>query len=254
MKLSSLPNAMIAVLVSGLFCACSQGGFSAAVPASSSNQSSQDTGGGSGGGTTPTTPPNSSPELDSLNMKGRISGGSYDQSLAIDLDKKKGEVLVYIPMTGLAGLEITELEVSTAKGIKVGLARTPDGTQALAVRIPAKYILKGISTFPAGRLPNGDALPQIAGGELPTTALTLTRNGEARMHLYLGVETLGIFVETKFDPYIRLTLPIKNEAGTRTLGYFSLIPEKISYRGGFFISVQLPRDISRILDNHFGGL
>lgn len=252
MKLSTIQNGLIAALVSVLLGACSQGGFSAADVSSSIDNNSQSDDSGSSP-TTP-TPPATSPELEKLSMKGRISGGSYDQSLAIDLDKKKGEVLVYIPLTGLSGLEITELELTAAKGIKIGLATTSDGAKALAVRVPAKYILKGMDRFPAGKLPNGDPLPQIAGGELPTTMVPITRNGEARMHLYFGVETLGIFVETKFDPYIRLTLPIKNEAGTKTLGYFSLIPEKSSSRGGFFISVQLPRDVSRILDNHFGGL
>lgn len=247
MKLSTLNKSMVAVLVSGLFCACSQGGFSSLAPTESSKQSG---GSSNDSSTSPTMPP----ELQNLNMKGRISGGSYDRNLVIDLDKKKGEVLIYIPLTGLNGLEITSIEFPGARKLRVGLETNADGVKVLALRIPAKHILKGINTFPAGKLPSGDPLPQIPGGELPTSAMSLTRNGEARLHLYLGVEVIGVYVETKFDPYLRLTLPIKNEAGTRTLGYFSLIPEKIGYRGGFFVSLQLPRDISRILDNNFGNL
>ena len=246
MKLSVLLRTLIAVLVLGLLSACSQGGFSSiAQPTNLSSEQSAPT--------SPSSPP-SSPELDKISFKGRVSGGIFDKALLVDLDKKKGFLILNIPLAGLKGLELLNVEIPQTKGVRFELTQNSDGLSVLSLKVPIKYITKGVNFLPPERLPNGDILPQMPSGELPSLAVALTRNSESRAHIYFGVEALGVFIETKFDPYIKMTLPIKNEAGTKTIGYLSLVPEKSGHRGGLFLSAQLPRDLSRLLDNHFGGL
>lgn len=246
MKLSVHLRTLIAVLVSGLLSACSQGGFSAAAPSANLNSEQN-------APSSPSQPPQS-PELEKVSFKGRVSGGIFDKALMIDLDKKKGLLILNIPLSGLKGLEVLNAEISQAKGVRFELTQNSDGLSVLSFKVPIKYITKGVNFLPPERLPNGDLLPQMPSGELPSLAVAITRNSESRAHLYFGVEALGVFIETKFDPYIKMTLPVKNEAGTKTIGYFSLVPEKAGHRGGLFLSAQLPRELSRLLDSHFGGL
>ncbi|MEK7356360.1 MAG: hypothetical protein AAB250_07915, partial [Bdellovibrionota bacterium] len=93
------------------------------------------------------------------------------------------------------------------------------------------------------------ARTRVPDGELPSTAVQLTRTN-TKATIYLAPSMVGVFVNSSFNPYIDLTLPIRNEARTKTWGYFSTISEKNGAgSGGFFIAIKLPDDIARILED-----
>ncbi|MES2962331.1 MAG: hypothetical protein V4760_00480 [Bdellovibrionota bacterium] len=207
------------------------------------------TGGGngaSGGGGI--SDPNS--EFQQMKVDGTVSGGSYGENEVIGIDKTTKELIVRFPVLAtpiMAG--DLDVMVPDIPGAHFVMEPTPDGGQTLALRIPLDKVLKGIEFLPPSKLPNGDPLPGVPDGELPSAAVQLTRTS-TKATIYLSPSYVGVYVNSSFDPYIALTLPIRNEARTKTWGYFSTIPEKKGIAsGGFFISIKLPDDIARIIDD-----
>lgn len=201
------------------------------------------TGGTGGGG-------GSAANWDAISMDGAINGGRFDKTKAVEIDKIAKMLVLRLPF--IAGIQIgaqIPIAITEIPGATVGIEPNSDGSSSLVLRIPLAKVLHGVDTLPSGRLPNGDALPAIPEGELPSVGLSFNRSGTLKGALYLSPTVVGIFVATKFDPYIGLTLPIRNEARTRTWGYFSSIPAKPGYDGGFFLSVALPDDLARAIDD-----
>lgn len=230
----------IAIIASATACAP---GFEAGSVASNGANSAAGTGGTGGGGTT-------APGWDAINIGGAINGGRFDKTRVIDIDKVTKMLIVRLPF--IAGFTIgaqVSVAIREIPGATVGLEPNGDGSSAIVVRIPLATVIKGIDTLPTGRLPNGDKLPAIPEGELPSVGLSFSNSTALKGALYLSPSVVGIFVATKFDPYIQLTLPIRDDARTRTYGYFTSIPAKTGFDGGFFVSVAIPDDISRAIDD-----
>ncbi len=195
-------------------------------------------GGGSGGTT-----------IDPVAMDGAISGGRFDQTKVVEIDPTSKMLVMRLPF--IAGFTIgaeIPLPINGVEGATIGVEMNADGSSSLVLRLPLAKLLRGVDTLPSSRLPNGDALPAIPEGELPSVGLSF-KNSNLKGALYLSPTVVGLFVNTKFDPYIKLTLPIRDEARTRTYGYFTSIPAKGTYDGGFFLSIALPDDLARAIDD-----
>lgn len=236
----ALVTAMIAVST-----ACAPG-FQAGQALSSNGPLNNGSGTGSGGG----TGGDNSQQWESISMDGSINGGRFDKTRVVEIDRKAKMLVVRLPF--IAGIQIgaqIPVAIREVPGATVGIEPSADGSSAIVVRIPLEKVLRGVDTLPPGRLPNGDALPAIPEGELPAIGLTFNSSGSLKGALYLSQTVVGIFVATKFDPYISLTLPIRNEARTQTYGYFTSVPAKAGFDGGFFLSVALPDDLSRAIDD-----
>lgn len=204
----------------------------------------------------PTPAPVSSPWND-LSMNGSPARGDFKATQVVSIDKTKKEFVLRLPMPPSPYFDGTPLMVSLQKppGASVGLEALTGGGTALTFRVPLVDILKGGVDFPAAsKLPNGDPLPAVADGSLPSEAITLNKIGKINATLYFGTQQLAIFVNTPFDPMFFIQIPIMNETGTRTWGYLTSIPAKKAPAtpadGGFFISVQIPDDIARIIDDN----
>lgn len=241
----SLKTALIVSLVA-VSTACAPGfeaGKSAAGNASLGAGSGGTGGTGSGGDTT-------TPGWDAISMDGSINGGRFDKVKAVEIDRVNKALVLRLPF--IPGVQIgvqVPVSIPEIPGATIGIEPSTDGSSALVLRIPLARVLRGINTLPSSRLPNGDALPAIPEGELPSVGLSLSNSGSLRGALYLSPTVVGLFVATKFDPYLRLTLPIRDQARTRTFGYFTTIPAKTNYDGGFFVSVALPDDLARAIDD-----
>jgi hypothetical protein len=113
-----------------------------------------------------------------------------------------------------------------------------------------------VTTLPtATTLPGGRALPMMPSGEYPSLGLAIDASSNNKVYLYIGVNAVGIFVESGFFPeYLGITAPIKNKAGTRTLGYFTIVPKQGQNKGGLFLSFLMPKDLATIIDNHLSGI
>ncbi len=214
----------------------------------SSQQSSSSTDNGSSGGGV-VTPPS---EFAKLDAKGVVDGGTYDGNWAFDLDKANNALLVNLPIPAAPGLQLN-MELPSLPGAKIKTYQDSNGKNQVVVSVPLKYIVKGVNFLPATRLPSGDALPMMPSGEAASLGVSLGTN--QNVHLYVGVNAVGLFVESSYIPeYISLTTPIKNQAGTRILGYFTIVPKKTDYKGGLFVAFPIPNDIARIIDEHLGSI
>lgn len=201
--------------------------------------------GSSGGGGS--TNPNQ--EFQNLKVDGTVSGGSYGDNEVVSIDKDKKQLIVRFPILATPFMDPSLLvQVPQITGASFTMETMPDGSPTLALRIPLDKVLRGVDFLPPTRLPNGDPLPGVPDGELPAAAVQLTRTS-TKATIYLSPSYVGVYVNSEFDPFIALTLPIRNQARTKTWGYFSTIPAKgPTVPGGFFISVKLPDDIARIID------
>lgn len=194
----------------------------------------------------------SSDAWNNLKVDGVVSDGWAANTPVVELDKANKELVVRLPMLAnpFLILGMPSIQLPEIPGARLTLEPLPNDRLALALRIPLSRFLKGIESIPPSKLPNGDPLPGVPDGEMPSVAVQLTRIRDIKASIYLSPATVGIFVNTPFDPTYNVSVPIRNEARTQILGYFSSVAAKSTYEGGFFISVKLPSEIARIIDDN----
>lgn len=242
---------VIGCLATSMLTACNGGLKTQDSASAGSGNNGQSTPGG--GGSTPRP-------IDSVDMKSYIEGSEYDKTKTFDLDKTTGDLLVNLPLGLDSSILIGNASVQQLPGVTFSTIIGTDGRTYLQLRVPIKYVLRGVSTLPAGKLPNGDALPLMPAGEYPSLAFQInTNNAQVRnIYLYVGVDAIGVYAES---PWVscyglpvcldRLSFPVKNSTGTKISGYFSLIMPKGQSLGGFFVSTVVPPSIAAILDEYF---
>lgn len=190
-----------------------------------------------------------------LDFKGRVeSSDGNNNALAFDFDKTRGEFIIMIPMP--SGILFSPSGTfSRYPDISFSPIIDSSGRMKFAVRVPIKYVIKGASFLPASRLPNGDALPAMPAGygELPSLGLTFPQQNNTQITLYIGINAVGLFVglpDIAALPF-GFTLPIKNSAKTKTLGFLSYVPKKGTFAPGLFVSSLIPPSMARILEDNF---
>lgn len=213
------------------------------------------------GAVNPALPEPTSPSIDSVDMKSRVDDSSnkmgFNNALALDIDKTRGEIVIMLPMP--SGVVFTPSGVFN-KYPDISFTPMFDGSgkMKMAVRVPIKYILKGITTVPATSLPNGDPLPAMPAGqnELPSLALSFPSNNNTKISLYIGISAFGLFMTLPDNAAlplpINITLPIKNADKSRTFGYLTYVNAKNGHQPGLFLSGAVPPEFARILEDHFG--
>lgn len=209
----------------------------------------------------PDVPTPTNPSIDSVDMKSRIDDSSnklgFNGALALDIDKTRGEFVIMLPMP--SGVIFTPSGTFN-KYPDISFTPVFDGTgkMKMAVRVPIKYILKGITTVPATRLPNGDPLPAMPAGqnELPSLALSFPSNNNTKINLYIGLSAFGLFMtlpdKAALPIPINITVPIKNADKSKTFGYLTYVNAKSGHQPGLFMSGVVPPEFARILEDHFG--
>lgn len=257
MNTSRLASLLVALMTTSLLAACSKdGGFQAITPtAGDSTQGSNGDNSGQGGTATPTPTPQTPSAYDKLDMNAYVGSGSYENEHVLSLDKANNALLLYLPLPP-GPFSSLYIDVPDVKGVKIATVLDSQQKARVAVSIPLKLIVKDKITLPAATtLPGGRALPMMPSGEYPSLALGLNQNSDNKMFLYFGVNAVGMFLESSYFPeYIGITAPIKNKAGTRTLGYFTIVPKQGANKGGLFLSFILPNDLARIIDDHLSGI
>ena len=193
--------------------------------------------------------------LAALDFKGRVESSDLNNNaLAFDFDKTRGEFIIMIPMP--PGILFTPSgSFPNYPDITFSPIIDSAGRMKFAVRVPVKYIIKGATFIPAGRLPNGDALPAMPAGygELPSLALAFPQHNNTQITLYIGVNAVGLYVTLPDNAALPFgfTLPIKNSDRSKTFGYMSYVPKKGTFTPGLFISSLIPPAMARILEDYF---
>lgn len=188
--------------------------------------------------------------VDLTQLEGVVSGGSYDNHLAFKVDKPSNSIIISMPLGINYYVGNMSGEVASMPGVTYKVEINPNNGQAVfKIKVPVQYFIKGGQfTDKTATLPNGDPIPMFPDGEPPTTALTFAQN-DVSGQIYLSPGAFGVFITTPFDPYLSLTMPIKNKAKTKVLGYFSLVRKKNGFNGGFFMSLILPPEIAQALED-----
>lgn len=233
---------------------CGSKGFESSSSTGAGSSTNDQLGGGNvggGGGGTNTPAP-----IDNVDLQGKVDGNDsqFGGALSFDFDKQRGEFIVMIPMP--SGVFLTPTgSFSKYPDITFSPIIDATGKMKFAVRIPVKYIIKGMSTLPASRLPNGDPLPAMPSGygELPSLGLSFPQHNNTQVSLYVGVNAIGLYVTlpTNAALPIGFTMPIRNKDKSKTFGYLTYVPAKMSYAPGLFVSAIIPPAVSRVLEDYF---
>lgn len=244
---------LIALSMTTLLISCNKnGGFTTNSDTSSSSDNSTSLGSDNPPSTTPTAPS----AYEKLDLNAYVNGTTYENEKAFSLDKANNALLLYLPLPPGPFTNIY-IDAPNVKGVKISTVMDSQQKARIAVSIPLRLIVKDkITTLPsATTLPGGRALPMMPSGEYPSLGLGLNQTNENKVYLYIGVNAVGMFVESSYFPeYFGITAPVKNQAGTRTLGYFTIVPKQGANNGGLFLSFLLPKDLARIIDDHLSGL
>lgn len=227
------------VLVASLgLLGCADGnGFKSNIPLDGNNEGSS------------TTPPETVDSWQKISdFQGLVSGGAYDQSLVIYIDKNTQSILLVLPIPVLIP-SVTGIEIPDLPGARLTSYRNPDGSHSLAVSIPLTYIARGAVFLPNQRLPSGDPLPYVPSGELPGFGIQFPQKPDYRLNVYVGVSVAAVFIELPdFGlPFGWLTR-VKNRDGTKEVGAIGYIPEKGTYAGGMYLATHLPPELARLID------
>lgn len=237
----------ISCTLMSLVACSSKGGFD--LGTSIFNNSSNSSASTGNGNVDPGVNPADPDAYQKLQYKGTINGGSDDGTLVVDIDKTNNALLLILPLEINSYIDSVNGTIPDLPDVTFMTYKDDKGASYLAVSVPLRYIRKGASFLNPARLPNGDPLPQIASGELPSVAITIPGGKNVQFNFYIGVNVVGLYLSSPFDPYIALHFPIVR--GVDTIGYFHTIPAKTGYNGGFFITTQMPDSIAAIIDDHF---
>jgi hypothetical protein len=253
MKKNHFQKIIVATLLALSFVGCAKG-----LQTLDSSEASDSTGNSSQGTGTPTTP--TAPAIDQVDMKSRVEDSSnqtgFNGALAFDFDKTRGEFIIMVPLPG--NLMFTPSgSFTNYPDITFGPQFDASGKMRIAVRVPVKYVLKGVQFVPPARLPNGDPLPAMPAGigELPSLGLNFPNQNNTQINLYLGINAIGLFVSLPDNATLpipfNITLPLKNQDKSRTFGYLTYVAAKSSFSSGLFISTGVPPQFARILEDYF---
>lgn len=245
-----LASLIIATFASG----CSPKAFQAQTSTSSSTDNTSNGTDDTGPTDTPINP------VTNIDLKGKIQDGSgvlgFNGALAFDFDKTNGVFIIMVPMP--SGLIFNPSGSFTKyPDIKFGPVFDATGKMKIAIRVPIKYVLKGVNSINPAKLPSGEDLPSMPAGknELPSLALQFPQNNNMQLHLYIGINALAVYMtlpsQASLPLPFNLTLPLKNKDKTLTTGYLTYVTPKGSYAPGLFVSTIIPASVARILEDYF---
>lgn len=231
----------ISILVLALF-SCSPNGFKTGNEGSS-NENSQ-----GGGNNNP--PAYLEPIPASVELSGFISSGQFSKLQTVDIDRIQKLLLLRLPLGPNPYILSIQGVIPEYPDIQFSTEQDTAGLSYLTLKVPLKYVLRGVTDVNPAKLPNGDALPSIPAGELPRLAFTINTQNNVKLYVYLGVDVVGLYVESPWDPTVKISSAILNKDKTATIGWFHMLPAKSGYQGGFFLSFILPGSLAVVLDKY----
>lgn len=237
---NKLNKIAVAFLTVYTLSACSQG-FAPSVDGIAGGSTNQGSGGA--GSVAP---------IDTIDMKGYSSGGDSEGAMVVDFEKESNMIVLSAPIT-LSGLGLS-INVTHPKYPDIQFYTYMDnkGLSRLAVRVPAKYILRGINLGSPTTLPNGQIIPFL-GGELPSTSIDVDISKKSKAFLYIGSGAAALYISHPSIPeYLSVYHSIRNKAGTKVVGSVGVAAKTPLGSGGFVVSVRIPSQFAKIIDDYIG--
>jgi hypothetical protein len=223
---------------------CSQGFHGSNAPTPTPNNAS-------GAPNDPSSPPapvpGTSADWNNFEFSAQVAGGLNTHFQAVTVDKVAKTITITLPLpfdSRLLAL-LGSAPVPKVNGAVIALVNLADGTTALSVTVPLSHLVNPLSGLPTMSLPNGDKLPEMTNGAAPSTQLLL--KGKLPISLYINEMSIGIFVNTPFDPSIATHVSLNGSTGNQVGGLYS-IPYKLNQTdGGFYIVVNVPKTYTDLI-------
>jgi hypothetical protein len=118
---------------------------------------------------TPADRPRQGRQFRGLSTSRRLSlEGAFDKMQVLEIDPVRKELIFRLPF-GDEPIYSCQFwrTVQTSQGSPLELRSLPNGQARLALRVPLKYVLRGVKNLDPKKLPNGDPLPGVPSGEMP---------------------------------------------------------------------------------------
>ena len=189
-------------------------------------------------------------QLSQVDLNGTVSSGIFSNMKFLELDTVANTLDIELPM-GSNPLGINAVyKIPQLPGATAGMLQDSSGNWFLGVKIPLSAIAHGVTLGNSQKLPNGNALPGIATGELPSLELNI--GGQIPIHLYLGVNVAAAFVELpqtdKYMAYLsyipfQLSFDLKNSSKAVIGEVAPIAPVTMGgtkYSGGVYVETVLP--------------
>lgn len=166
-----------------------------------------------------------------------------EKFVSFDIPIFKGDNAAKKAISNLPGATIEVFDGAAGKTARVNIPLYYFSTQTIQTQ-------GNVSIIDPTKLPNGDELPGIPGGELPKLAVGYPVNENVTLYIYLASKYIGVFAETpKVNPYVKTTFPLKDLTQSKIVGYLSTVPAKSGYNGGFWLSMVVPGELSRLIED-----
>jgi len=156
-----------------------------------------------------------------------------------DSENERMELMLPLPEGIDIGVEAT-LPNHPEVIINVDLVRN-----ALVLSFPLKNYLDVVRN-PSG-LPSGRPLPGINGGEPPSFGFPLSFK-DLNAYGYAAVDSISFFVELNFNTFVSFRTPLMSNNGQQ-VGMLYVLPEANGLKGGIFLSLSLPDELSVLIAN-----
>lgn len=180
---------------------------------------------------------------------GRIQGGAFDEQLAVSFDQEQKKIHLMIPLSSNRALVKAELLLPSPVFLdsRVLVNASSLSLPTVELDVPLTLFSHTPPSLTLSRLPNGEPIPTIVSGELPSFHLPLDDRKERWATIYWQNSTLGIYVNSDIDPGLRAVFPIRSPDLQRTLGAFGTIPATPFSNGGHLLLFSLPENCLQYL-------
>lgn len=237
-----MKNDILIVVLSFLMLSCGSAGTAVSPAATATNNS----------GSSAPAPGSASSAWTNFNFYANISGGSNSSYQAVSINTANKTITVSIPLpfdSTLGGIIMNE-PLPSVPGATIKFGQLSDGTPVLTVTLPLSSIVKPVTTLPTSALPNGNALPGMPANSEPSEQIQIGR-GKIPAYVYIGRMSVGLFVNTPFNPTIATRFQLTDNIGNFVGAIYSLPYTSSTQKdGGFFLSVNVPSQYTQLILNN----
>lgn len=163
------------------------------------------------------------------------------QVFKYDSDSNKIEVAIPFPLAAV----LFEVSGTLPKHPNVSF-RVDPVARAIVFSIPVKNYLDIVRN--PDSLPNGRPLPGVNGGEPPSFGLPLGFL-DLDAYAYAAVDSISLYIESSLDLPLTIKVPLTSDQTDKQVGAVHWLAPVNGYKGGVFLTLRLPKELSVIIAN-----
>ena len=198
-----------------------------------------------GNGAQDTPAPSIEDRWNEVDAGGKVEGnGEFGQHQVLQLDPVHRAIVVSLPVRHNDLFQPFQAPIEELPGASFEFVQLTERKWAMQFTIPAYYVLKKVGFGMAG-LPNGEALPYVPGGVLPSLGFSLGSSG-LDLFTYFGLGRVAMYLEVPI-PLFRFKWNVLNKQDER-FGEFHTFPQSevdgVEYPGGVYLVLRLPSKLA----------